>query len=398
MKLLHTADWHAGRVLKGQSRTPEVGEALEEIASLAIEEQVDLILVAGDLYDKKNPGADAEAAVYRFFRTVSDAGIPSVVIAGNHDSPGRLDAVSSMLELAQTHVLGEAKVAGQGGAFQLQVGDEVAQIAALPFVSERRIVRYADLLNSDPGEWSRKYREGMQKLIANLSKDFSPEKVNLLLLHTAMDGATLANSEYVFHCTSSYSLGHESFPDRVNYVALGHIHKPQPVSGFNENVARYSGSLLQLDFGEVNDTKYAYIVDARAGQPTELVKAHEIKAGKELKHVRLNTAKDDWETKLMNLEEYPGWLKISLKLDKPRPGLKDRIKTWLPNALGIEFEYPGVELEQEADVDVDKIDLKDAYAQFYEAQRGKDLPQDLLGTFEELLAEGFEDDEALEAA
>ena len=90
MKILHTADWHAGRVLHGQPRTPEIREVLREIAELARTEAVDLVLVAGDLYDTRNPGAEAEAAVYEFFKTLGDARIPSVVIAGNHDAPGRL--------------------------------------------------------------------------------------------------------------------------------------------------------------------------------------------------------------------------------------------------------------------------------------------------------------------
>ncbi|MDQ3461346.1 MAG: exonuclease subunit SbcD, partial [Deinococcota bacterium] len=81
MKILHTADWHAGRTLHGVDRTPEIREALREIAALAVDEEVDLILVAGDLYDSKRPGPEAEEAVYEFFLTTGRAGIPSVVIA-----------------------------------------------------------------------------------------------------------------------------------------------------------------------------------------------------------------------------------------------------------------------------------------------------------------------------
>ena len=105
VKILHTADWHAGRSLHGVDRTPEVRAALQELSELAMVRVVDLILVAGDLFDNKNPSADAAAAVYEFFVSTGQRGIPSVVIAGNHDSPGRLDAVRSMLELAQVHTV-----------------------------------------------------------------------------------------------------------------------------------------------------------------------------------------------------------------------------------------------------------------------------------------------------
>ena len=390
MKLLHTADWHAGRTLKGQDRTPELREALGEIAELAREQAVDLVLVPGDVYDKKTPSAEAEAAVYDFFLALSEAGIPSVVIAGNHDAPGRLDAVSGMFDLAGTRVLGEAKVAGQGGAFELHVGGETAQIAALPFVSERRIVRYGDLLGSDPGAWSEKYQAGMRRLITNLCEPFRDDSVNLLLLHTAMEGATLANSEYTFHCTSSYTLSADTLPEQVNYVALGHIHKPQSVSGFPDNAARYSGSLLQLDFGEAGDAKYAYVVEARAGRPTELLVAHEVQAGKKLKHLKIDASTaaglDELDRKLLEVQDFPGWLKLSLRVDRPRPGLKDRIKTQLPQVLSVEFLYPEREQTRET-VDVDKLDLTSAYRDFYAAQRGSELKDDLRDAFRALLEE-----------
>ena len=98
MRILHTADWHAGRVLRGVDRTPEIAQALGEILEIAQSERVDLILVAGDLFDTPNPSADAERAVYEFFLRSGQLGIPSVVIAGNHDSPQRLESVAGLLK------------------------------------------------------------------------------------------------------------------------------------------------------------------------------------------------------------------------------------------------------------------------------------------------------------
>lgn len=391
MKILHTADWHAGRTLHGVSRTPEVREVLQEIAALATSEQVDLILVAGDLYDSKTPGPDADEAVYEFFLTTGKAGIPSVVIAGNHDSPTRLDAVGGMLELAGVHALGEARVAKHGGAFELPIGDEVARIAALPFVSERRIVKVAELLGSDPGQWREKYQQGMRQLILNLTQGFHSEAVNLLMMHTAMTGATLSNSEFEFHCTESYSLSSALFPNATNYVALGHIHKPQAVKGFPENAGRYCGSLLQLDFGEAGDKKYIYIVEAKAGRPTELLKQHEISAGKRLKSARLEL--DELERRSHDLADFDGWLKLSLKLERPQPGLKDRLKADFPNVLVVEQLLPEQEREEQRGVDHQTTSLIDAYAQFYESQRGQELPADLREAFVELYTDEHDEDE-----
>lgn len=374
MKLLHTADWHAGRVLHGQSRTPEVREVLREIAELARSEAVDLVLVAGDLYDTKHPTPDAEAAVYEFFGTLAQAGIPSVVIAGNHDSPVRLDAAGGLLGLAGVRVLGNARVAQQGGVFELYAGGERARIAALPFVSERRIVKVTELLEEDPGRWRERYRQGMRKLIQNLTAEFRTDAVNLLLLHGTMRGATLANSEYQFHCTDDYTLDADVFPEACNYVALGHIHKPQGVEGMPEEAARYAGSPLQLDFGEVGDTKYVYLVEARAGAPTRILKAHPLAAGRRLKAVHCK--RDELDRRLGELE-FDGWLKLSVALERPEPGLKDRLKRDYPNLLVVEQRLPERGLEGGNGIDHTRVELVEAFGQFYRDTRGEALPAPL---------------------
>ena len=381
MKVLHTADWHAGRVLHGQPRTPEIRDALREIAELAKSEAVDLVLVAGDLYDTRNPGAEAETAVYEFFKTLGDAQIPSVVIAGNHDAPGRLEAAAGLLGLAGVYVVGEPKPAKQGGLFSLQIGNETARVAALPFVSERRIVKVHELLGSDPGAWREGYREGMRKLINNLTGAFKNDAVNLLLLHTTTEGAKLAHSEYEFHCTDAYTLAPDLFPDTCNYVALGHIHMPQRVQGLPENAGRYAGSVVQLDFGEQGDTKYVYILEAKAGKPTQVLKEHALQAGKRLK--RVSVSRDELDRKLSELE-WDGWLKLSLKLERPDPGLKDRLKRDYPNLLVVEQLLPERERLAERPTDQRNLNLLDAYAQFYDDERATALPEDLRRAFREL--------------
>lgn len=390
MKLLHTADWHAGRSLHGLERTAEVREVLREIAEIAKREAVDLIVVAGDLYDSKNPSAEAEAAVYEFFLDTGRAGIPSVVIAGNHDSPSRLDAVSRLLELSQVRVIGHPRVAGQGGVFELAVGGELARIAALPFVSERRIVKVGELLGADPGQWLAKYQQGMRRLVANLTAGFGHDAVNLLVMHATMDGATLSNSEYTFHCTESYALTPDLLPERASYVALGHIHKSQPVKNFPEGAGRYAGSVLQLDFGEQGADKFVYLIEAKAGRPSETLQAVKLQGGKRLRRVSLSL--DELEGKLGELESFGGWLKLSLKLDAPKPGLKDRIKRDLPNVLVVETELPEAEVEAGGYVDLERLSLLEAYAQYALEKRGLPLSPELREAFEALYAEPEEEE------
>lgn len=393
MKLLHTADWHAGRTLHGQDRTPEIREVLAELAELALSEDVELIIVAGDLFDGRNPSADAEEAVFEFFVTTVQRGIPSVVIAGNHDSPARLDAFSRILKLANVHALGQVRVAGKGGVLELPLGDQLARVAALPFISERRIVKVAELLETDPGQWREKYQEGMRRLVANLSQGFDSEAVNLLVMHATMHGATLSNSEYQFHCTENYALSSDIFPEAVNYVALGHIHKAQAIEGLPENAGRYAGSVLQLDFGEQQESKRAFIVEANPGRPTELVKEYQIRAGNQLKRVRLDLA--GLERRTSELERFDGWLKLTIKLDKPLPGLKDRIRQTLKNVLAIELELPGQQEETQRGVDLEQVSMVEAYALYYQEQKGQEVSQALKQAFKELFETHSETAEVL---
>ena len=265
--------------------------------------------------------------------------------------------------------------------FDLALNGEVARVAALPFVSERRIVKVAELLESDPGQWLEKYQGGMRRLIQNLSSTFTNDTVNLLVMHGTMNGATLSNSEYTFHCTDTYALGADILPDRANYVALGHIHKPQAIQGYPENAGRYAGSILQLDFGEQGDAKHVYIVEARAGKPTELLKAVSLQSGKRLK--RLNMELDDLDRRAHEFD-FDGYLKLALKLERPRPGLKDRIRADFPNVLSIDIELPEVETSEE-EVDLEGMDLLTAYARYYEEKRGQSVPDDVQDAFRDLL-------------
>jgi len=380
MKLLHTADWHAGRNLHGVDRTAEVREALSELAELAKAEAVDLVVVAGDVYDNRNPSAAAEEAVYDFFLEVSDAGIPSVVIAGNHDSPQRLDAVGSVLRLADVHVVGAYRPAGAGGAFELDVGGERVRVAALPFLSERRMIAAANLIEWGPGEQHDQYRHVMRKLVDNLTGDMDGGSVNLLLMHTTFEGATLANSEYVFHSTNAYTVPASIVPEAVSYAALGHIHKPQGVQGLAENKARYPGSLLQLDFGEAGDARSVVLAELGAGRPTEY-RLHQLAAGKPLK--RVVASEDELERRVLELAAFDGWLKLVVRLQRPRPGLKERLQQELPNLLLVEQQLPGEE-EDEEGFDLEALSLVDSFREYLRAERGAEGQDELVKLFEKL--------------
>lgn len=354
---------------------------LEELADMAVAERADVVVVAGDVYDSRNPSAQAEDAVYDFFLRTSAAGIPTVVIAGNHDAPARLDAVSRVLRLANVHAVGGFRPAGQGGVLTLDLGSEKLKVAALPFLSERRMIDADALLEQDLGKQRDTYRSTMRKLVQNLTQGFTYDTVNLLAMHTTFEGATLANSEYAFHCTSSYTVSAGVIPDSANYVAVGHIHKPQPIEGLAENRARYSGSLLQLDFGEVADTKGALLVEATPGKPTR-VNTLPFSAGKRLH--RLSMTEDELDGKIDDIRRMAGWLKLVVRLEAPRPGLKERLQQYLPNLLTVEQQLPGEAESQLESVDLRALSLVDAYRTYLEDVKGLERTDDLVNLFSQL--------------
>ena len=306
-----------------------------------------------------------------------------MVIAGDHDSPARLDAVSRVLGLAGVRVVGTPKVAGQGGVFELDIGGERARIAALPFISERRLVRVEQLLVGDTGQQREGYQQGMRKLIRNLTQGFSADAVNLLVMHATMEGAVLANSEYVFHSTEAYTLGADLLPENASYVALGHIHKPQAIQGFPAHAARYAGSILQLDFGEQGDRKSVTLLDAGVGRPTEVLEEIPLRSGKRLKRVRVS--EEELERRSTRLADFEGWLKLVLTLESFRPGLKDRILATLPNVLTVELELPETDRPSEGTkVDLQRLTLLEAFERFYLDTRGEEPSEALRSAFQEL--------------
>jgi DNA repair protein SbcD/Mre11 len=381
MKLLHTADWHAGRTLRGIERTSEIRNALQEIRQIAKSENVDAVLVAGDVFDTTNPSAEAENAVYEFFL---ELGLPSVVIAGNHDSPQRLESVSGLLSKVKANVLGTVRPDLQAVQLELEAGKLV--VAGLPFLSERRLVKAADLLAApDVGQWRQKYRDGMRFFIGHVTKSFDPSAVNILMLHTTLDGGVLSHSEHEFHVSNSYSLDPQSFPSSAQYVALGHLHKPQELG--EAPPVQYSGSIVQLDFGEAGETKRVNIVDVDPGRPAK-VRHIPLSSGKTLYNLRADIS--SLEHKLEDLRGVVGHVKLNVQLEEPMPGLKDRIlngvKTWWnPEQLFVlELEVKTREMQEAMAVKAEQTPLE-AYRSFYHERRGKDVPPEIEKAFVELL-------------
>jgi exonuclease SbcD len=206
MRLIHTADWHLGRKLKGIDRTPELEAALDELLHQAQLLSADAILIAGDLFDTPNPTTEAERVAYTFFAKLEAAGIPAVLIAGNHDSAHRIDGIASLLSLVGVHALGTPRRADQGGLVTVEtmVGDLC--VGALPFANERKLLSADHLWDLDDQEQRQQYRTMVAALLQDLTRGFRDDSVNILMAHFATDQCRLTHSEVPLYSTGAYSL------------------------------------------------------------------------------------------------------------------------------------------------------------------------------------------------
>lgn len=373
MRVLHTADFHAGRNLRGLDRTPEVRAALHEIVGHAVSERADAVLVAGDLFDSVNPSADAEEAVYSFFLRLRELKIPSVVIAGNHDSASRLNGLAPLLSHVGAHLVAQVSPSPRDMLREVQGRDGTRLlVGALPYLSERRLVKAADLLQQDVGQWRQSYRDGMGHFLKWLAEGFRADCVNMLMLHATMDGATPSGSErtFAFDLTNSYTLSNQQLPASAQYVALGHIHKPQQPC--EAPLAHYPGSIIQLDFGEAGEAKGLNLVEV---EPGRVARVHRIplSAGTPLKVVRADL--DSLDAKLAAVADFPGRVKVVVRVPggAAMPGLKDRVLRAVPGALAVEVEKAeGAEVE--ALPRREGLTLEQLFERYHRERRGELSP------------------------
>jgi exonuclease SbcD len=269
VRILHTSDWHAGKAWKGQSRLQELEAVLDDLALAVERERIDLVLMTGDVFDVASPSPEAERLVFRFFRRVGRLDVPSVVIAGNHDSPARVEAWAQLAELAQVTACGVVKPHDQGGCATIRTrSGERAVVAMLPFVGPSQFLS-AQELGVAGGEPAGAYGRHMQRLVADVTRGFQADAVNLLMAHTHMEGAVVGTSERRVHVAEAWAATVDMLPATAHYVALGHIHHRQAIAAAPVPTW-YAGAPLQLDFGEEGEAKAGNIVDVHPDSPARV--------------------------------------------------------------------------------------------------------------------------------
>jgi len=268
VRLLHTSDWHVGKKIRGHSRHDEHVEVLSEIVGIAEDRDVDVVIVAGDLFETAAPTPESEALVYSTLLDLADLGTSVVVIAGNHDNARRLRAVAPVFRRGDVLVVSEPTAPDAGGSPVLDIDGVELRLALLPFVSQRGIIRAAELMSNAAFENANAYAARVRALIDMLTADFSPAAVNVIVAHGFVAGGATGGGERAAHLLDEYAVTAQAFPASASYVALGHLHRPQKIAGAAP--IHYCGSPLQLDFGEQRQRKQVNVVDAEPGAPASV--------------------------------------------------------------------------------------------------------------------------------
>jgi exonuclease SbcD len=332
VKLLHTADWHVGRTIRGHSRADEHRAVLAEVAELAATHDVDLVLVAGDQFDTAAPSAEAEQIVYGALLDLARTGAQVVLVAGNHDNPRRWGAITPLLARSDVHAAAQVRRPEAGGVLELPTrSGEAARIALLPFLSQRSIVKAQHLMDHDAGANTSAYAERVSSIVQALTAGFAPDAVNVVLGHLTVTGGDprTGGGERAAHTIFDYFVPPQAFPSTAHYVALGHLHLPHRIPA--SPPVWYAGSPLALDFGEAErDHKAALLVEVSPDTPAR-VEQLPLRAGR-----RLRTLRGSLEELRARADQIDPEAFLRVVLDEPpRPRLAHDVREAFPYAVDV---------------------------------------------------------------
>ena len=422
MRLLHTSDWHLGQTLHNFDRTHEHQCFLDWLLDTIVAEEADALLIAGDVFDNSNPSAASQRQLYRFLQQARARApqLDIVVIAGNHDSPGRLEAPGPLLEAHGTRVVGHV-VRDAEGSIDLERfivpltgkdGEVKAWCVAIPFLRPGDVPRVAGEAGDDAFDT---YLAGI-RLLYRQAYDLARARAGagqaiLAMGHCHMVGGDASpDSERRIVIGGTEALPASMFGPDIAYVALGHLHLAQRV-GQQEHL-RYSGSPLPLSFAEVGYKHQVLRIDLEGARAAAIEPLH-VPRAVELLRVPANPAPVKQaiaELVSLDLPELPrdAWpyLEVRVLLDAPEPGLRAQVEAALEGkpvrlakieptrrivtTAGTE---PALSLDQLAQLQPDDI-----FRRLWQQRFGEDAPDDQLAAFTELLLPADGDVKNREAA
>lgn len=334
MRMLHVSDWHVGKPLGRVSRRVDHEAVLDEIAGVTADFRPDVIVHTGDLFEKRRPDFDdVRFAMDALGRLGGHA--PVIVLAGNHDSPILFDLLTAIVDPARrVRFISRARTAAEGGIVDLPAagGAQRLRVAPLPYVHPNRMIEPG----SDSSRWAGQYRDHIAHVEAVLGDGLLDgfdvtRDVLIFAAHLHVAGANLAGSELRAAVKAEYETAVDHLP-AVSYAAFGHIHAPQMLADSNR-VGRYAGSPMQLDFGELGDTKSVVAVEADPGRAA-IQHVITLSAGRPL--LRLSGTLDELAGRASTIG--PSLLAVTVHTDTHTPGIDETIADVFTGSTIVNFE------------------------------------------------------------
>lgn len=379
MRILHTSDWHLGKTLEGVSRMDEQEKFINDFVKIVEDKNIDLVIISGDIYDNSNPPARAEKMFYKALKKITCNGKRLLLaIAGNHDNPDRLVAASPLAYEQGVILLGRPKSCAQvgkcgnynvvdskEGVLELEIKGEKAVIITLPYPSEKRLneILY-DKIEDD--ERQKNYNARMEELLGILCKNYREDTINLLVSHIFILGGEESDSERNIQLGGSLAVSGKIIPKNAQYVALGHLHKPQKVS--SKTNCFYSGSPLQYSKSEKDYAKSCYVIEIHPSKEPIIERVY-FKNYKPIEVWKCNSVSEAIE----KCKENSGrevWVYLEIKTDKYIT--QEDIKTMKGLKKDILEIRPRIEENNNYDkefYDVKKKSMKELFEDFYIKKR-----------------------------
>lgn len=255
MKIIHLADLHIGKRVNEFSMIDDQKYILNQILEIIDKEKPDAVIIAGDVYDKQVPSIEAVELLDSFISDISKRKTTTFIISGNHDSAERLAFGSSLMAMGKIYI--SPVYNGKISKYTLKNDFGSANFYLLPFVKPNHVKRFF------PDEKIESYTDAIRVVVDNLKLDTS--EINILIAHQFVTGASRTESEEI--SVGGLDNVDASVFDDFDYVALGHIHRPQKIG--TERI-RYCGTPLKYSFSEVNDTKSVSIIEINSKEDFNL--------------------------------------------------------------------------------------------------------------------------------
>ncbi len=325
MKILHTADWHLGHRLHEQSQHEEQTSFLDWLLDTINLQAIDVLLISGDIYDTGVPATQSQKLYYDFLIKLQQTSCSHVVITGgNHDAPGTINAPKALLEALSIHVVGKATEDVSDEVFDLSVREERVLIAAVPYLRDQDIRRAVAGESFD--EITDRYKTALVRhytaVAAHCETLQTAQTPVIAMGHLFAVGGSTSDSELNIYVGNLGHIGADDFPSVFDYVALGHLHRPQLVGGYEH--IRYSGSPNVLSFSEIGYDKKVIVLETHQ---KEIKTIDEITIPEFRKILRIKGTLETCVFKLQELDtattSLPTWVEIILEESSSLQGYQE---------------------------------------------------------------------------